>query len=100
VLEVPTLGTLWERELAAMRARGKAMRQAFVERLAAAGVRQNLDFIVRRRGMFSYPGLNALQMQRLRSEHGVYGVDSGRICVAALNHGNLDPVTNVIASVM
>jgi aromatic-amino-acid transaminase len=100
VLETPALRTLWEQELAAMRTRIKAMRQAFVERLAAAGVRQNLDFIIRQRGMFSYSGLNALQMQRLRGEHGVYGVDSGRICVAALNHKNLDAVANAIASVM
>jgi aromatic-amino-acid transaminase len=100
VLETPALRTLWEQELAAMRTRIKAMRQAFVERLAAAGVRQNLDFIIRQRGMFSYSGLNALQMQRLRGEHGVYGVDSGRICVAALNHKNLDAVAKAIASVM
>jgi aromatic-amino-acid transaminase len=100
VLETPGLRALWEQELASMRTRIKAMRQAFVERLAAAGARQSLEFIVRQRGMFSYSGLNAQQMQRLRSEHGVYGVDSGRICVAALNHGNLDAVAYAIASVM
>jgi len=100
VLESPALRAVWEQELATMRTRIMAMRQAFVEKMTAAGVRQSLDFIIRQRGMFSYSGLNALQMQRLRSEHGVYGVDSGRICVAALNHNNLDAVVMAIANVM
>jgi aromatic-amino-acid transaminase len=50
--------------------------------------------------MFSYSGLSTAQMQRLRSEYGVYGVDSGRICVAALNGGNLDAVVRAIVAVM
>jgi aromatic-amino-acid transaminase len=49
--------------------------------------------------MFSYSGLTKEQMQRLRSEFGIYGVDSGRICVAALNHKNLDAVVAAIAKV-
>jgi aromatic-amino-acid transaminase len=63
-------------------------------------VKGDLDYITRQRGMFSYSGLNATQMQRLRSEFGVYGVDSGRICVAALNEKNLDTVVAAIAKVM
>ena len=90
----------WEQELAGMRVRIKAMRTALVEQLAAAGVKQDSSFITRQQGMFSYSGLNAHQMQRLRSEFGVYGVDSGRICVAALNQRNIDAVTKAIASVM
>ena len=76
------------------------MRAALVGRLARRGVKQDLGFINRQQGMFSYSGLNAAQMQRLRSEFGVYGVDSGRICVAALNQKNLDAVAGAIASVM
>src|SRR5436190_10225915 len=57
------------------------------------------DFITRQRGMFSYTGLGKAQMQRLRSEFGVYGVDSGRICVAALNDRNLDVVVAAISKV-
>ena len=83
-----------------MRTRIKAMRHALVARLAAAGVKQNLDFITRQQGMFSYSGLSKAQMQRLRSEFGIYGVDSGRICVAALNDKNIDAVAKAIASVM
>ena len=100
VLATPALRALWEKELAAMRTRIKAMRTALVAQLAAAGVNQDSSFITRQQGMFSYSGLNAAQMQRLRREFGIYGVDSGRICVAALNHRNLDAVAKAIASVM
>ena len=100
VLATPSLRAQWEQELAGMRARIKTMRTALVEKLTAAGVKQDLRFITRQQGMFSYSGLNAVQMQRLRSEFGIYGVDSGRICVAALNHKNLDAVAKAIASVM
>jgi aromatic-amino-acid transaminase len=100
VLGNPTLRAQWEDELAGMRARIKAMRKALVDKLSGAGVRQDMSFIARQQGMFSYSGLNAAQMQRLRREFGVYGVDSGRICVAALNPGNLDAVVAAIAKVM
>jgi len=60
----------------------------------------DVGFITRQKGMFSYSGLSKAQMERLREEFGVYGVDSGRICVAALNRGNLDTVIKAIAAVM
>lgn len=100
VLSTPALRAQWEEELAGMRVRIKAMRGALVEKLAAAGVQQDMGFIARQQGMFSYSGLNAAQMQRLRSEFGIYGVDSGRICVAALNARNIDAVVAAIAKVM
>jgi aromatic-amino-acid transaminase len=100
VLSTPALRQQWEEELAGMRVRIKAMRGALVDKLAAAGVKQDFGFIARQQGMFSYSGLNAAQMQRLRSEFGIYGVDSGRICVAALNARNLDAVVAAIARVM
>jgi aromatic-amino-acid transaminase len=100
VLATPALRAQWEDELAGMRVRIQAMRTALIERMAAAGVKQDMGFIARQQGMFSYSGLNAAQMQRLRSEFGVYGVDSGRICVAALNARNLGAVATAIAKVM
>ena len=99
VLTTPALRALWEEELAGMRQRIKQMRRALQDKLAAAGVRRDLGFITQQRGMFSYSGLNAAQMQRLRSEFGIYGVDSGRICVAALNGRNIDAVVGAIAKV-
>ena len=100
VLSTPALRQQWENELAGMRNRIKAMRTALVEKLKAAGVKQDLSFITTQRGMFSYSGLTKPQMERLRSEFGVYGVDSGRICVAALNDKNLGYVAEAIAKVI
>jgi aromatic-amino-acid transaminase len=103
VLTTPALRQLWEQELAGMRERIRAMRQALVVGLRGAGVAADagqLDYITRQKGMFSYSGLATAQMQRLRDEFGVYGVDSGRICVAALNQGNLPKVVAALAQVM
>ena len=100
VLGTPALRAMWEAELAGMRVRIKAMRGALVAALKAAGVTVDLEFVTRQKGMFSYSGLNAAQMQRLRSEFGIYGVDSGRICVAALNEKNLPAVAEAMAAVM
>ena len=100
VLTTAALRTMWEEELAGMRTRIKRMREALVQRLAEAGVKQDMSFILRQKGMFSFSGLSAAQMQRLRSEFGVYGIDSGRICVAALNEHNLAPVAAAIARIV
>jgi aromatic-amino-acid transaminase len=99
VLNTPALRALWEEELAGMRVRIKQMRTALLEKLRAAGVKQDMSFITQQKGMFSYSGLNKDQMQRLRSEFGIYGVDSGRICVAALNSKNIDAVVSAIVKV-
>lgn len=82
-----------------MRVRIKQMREALQSKLTAAGLKQDFSYITRQKGMFSYSGLAKEQMQRLRSEFGVYGVDSGRICVAALNSKNIDAVVAAIAKV-
>ena len=100
VLGSPPLRAQWETELAGMRERIRAMRQSLVAKLQAAGVQGDLSYIVRQKGMFSYSGLAKEQMQRLRSEFGVYGVDSGRICVAALNSRNIDAVVAALAKVI
>ncbi|MGD9760510.1 MAG: amino acid aminotransferase, partial [Comamonas sp.] len=84
VLNNPELHALWEKELGEMRVRIKAMRQKLVDGLKAAGVTQDMSFITTQIGMFSYSGLSKDQMVRLRSEFGVYGTDTGRMCVAAL----------------
>ena len=99
VLTTPALRAMWEEELAGMRVRIKQMRQALQDKLKAAGVKQDMSFITRQVGMFSYSGLAKEQMQRLRSEFGIYGVDSGRICVAALNSRNIDATVAAIVAV-
>ena len=100
VLGTPELRALWEKELGEMRTRIKAMRSKLVEGLKAAGVKQDMGFITDQIGMFSYSGLSKEQMQRLRSEFGVYGTDTGRMCVAALNSKNVDYVCQAIAKVV
>jgi aromatic-amino-acid transaminase len=99
VLNDPELRALWERELGEMRVRIKTMRQKLVEGLRAAGVKEDMSFITEQIGMFSYSGLTKEQMVRLRDEFGVYGTDTGRMCVAALNNGNIDHVCRSIARV-
>ena len=81
-----------------MRERIASLRATLVQGLQAQGV-DDMGFIAEQRGMFSYCGLPKEQMQRLRSEHGIYGTDSGRLCVAALNDGNVDKVAAAIAAV-
>ncbi|HTH78529.1 MAG TPA: amino acid aminotransferase [Ramlibacter sp.] len=100
VLGTPELCAQWEQELAGMRTRIKQMRHALVDKLKAAGAKGDFGFIVDQVGMFSYSGLSKLQMERLRNDFGVYGVDSGRICVAALNAKNIDHVAKAIAAVL
>ncbi len=100
VLNTPELRALWEQELAGMRVRIKQMRSALVDKLASAGVKQDMGFITSQVGMFSYSGLTKDQMVRLRNEFGVYGTDTGRMCVAALNSKNIDYVCASIAKVV
>jgi aromatic-amino-acid transaminase len=100
VLGDAALRTQWEQELADMRGRIKLMRTRLVEGLKAAGVKQDMGFITTQVGMFSYSGLSKDQMVRLREEFGVYGTDTGRMCVAALNSQNIDYVCQAIAKVV
>ena len=100
VLSNPELRAQWEAELGEMRVRIKAMRQKLVDGLKAAGVKQDMSFITTQIGMFSYSGLTKDQMVRLRNEFGVYGTDTGRMCVAALNSKNIDYVCASIAKVV
>ena len=100
VLNSPELRAMWEEELAEMRDRIKLMRHALVDKLAAKGVPGDFSFVKAQRGMFSYSGLTSAQVDRLRNEHGIYAVSTGRICVAALNSRNIDAVVDAIAAVM
>ena len=100
VLSSPELRQQWEDELAGMRLRIRAMRESLAEKLAARNVPQDFSFITRQRGMFSYTGLTAEQVERLQKEFGIYAVSTGRICVAALNTRNIDYVADAIAGIL
>jgi aromatic-amino-acid transaminase len=99
VLADAELRALWEQELGQMRERIKHMRAALVEQVQQHAQGTDLSFVLRQRGMFSYSGLSKDAVDRLRREYAIYAVDSGRICVAALNAGNVDYVATAIAAV-
>ena len=100
VLSSPELRRMWEDELAGMRERIRAMRSGLVDKLKARGVAQDFSFVAQQRGMFSYTGLTAAQVERLKAEYGIYAVSTGRICLAALNSRNLDYTADAIAAVI
>ncbi|MGZ8157095.1 MAG: amino acid aminotransferase [Burkholderiales bacterium] len=100
VLTSPELRKLWEGELGEMRDRIKTMRRQLVEKVRALRSDFDLSYVIEQRGMFSYSGLNREQVRRLREEHSIYTIDSGRICVAALTTRNIDYVARAIASVI
>jgi aromatic-amino-acid transaminase len=100
VLTNPELRALWERELAGMRERIREMRDTLVKKLLARVPDRDFEFMRRQRGMFSYSGLTADQVRRLRDEFAIYAIGTGRICVAALNSKNIEYVADAIASVL
>jgi aromatic-amino-acid transaminase len=100
VLNSPELRQKWEDELAEMRLRIRGMREEMTNRLANNAAGQDFSFVARQRGMFSYSGLTTEQVHRLRNEFGIYALDTGRICVAALNQRNIDAVTKAILAVI
>ena len=100
VLSSPELRQQWEDELGGMRDRIRAMRTGLVEAIKAQGVAQDFSFVIKQRGMFSYTGLTAAQVERMKDEFGIYAVSTGRICLAALNTKNVDYVAKAIAAVI
>ncbi|KAF0811820.1 Aromatic-amino-acid aminotransferase [Andreprevotia sp. IGB-42] len=100
VLSSPELRQQWEDELAGMRERIRAMRTGLVEAIKAAGVTQDFSFVIAQRGMFSYTGLTAAQVETLKNDFGIYAVSTGRICLAALNSKNIGYVAQSIAKVL
>jgi len=100
VLTDSDLRRAWEAELGAMRERILAMRQSLHRVVSAKVPGRNFDYFLTQRGMFSYTGLSAAQVDRLREEFAVYLVRSGRICVAGLNRGNVEATANAMAAVL
>ena len=99
VLNDPELRQVWETELAEIRNRILELRSKFVQAMEAKLPQRDFEYILQQRGMFSYSGLTANQVERLREEHAIYALSSGRINIAGINSGNLDQICNAIASV-
>ena len=99
VLNDAQLKTQWLDEVESMRTRILEMRHALVDTLKSALPQRNFDYLLAQRGMFSYTGFSAAQVDRLREEFGVYLIHSGRMCVAGLNHNNVRQVAEAFAAV-
>ncbi|MFO1328582.1 MAG: amino acid aminotransferase [Rubrivivax sp.] len=100
VLTDPALRRSWESDVAAMRERILAMRRSLHQVLSAKRPGRDLGYFLSQRGMFSYTGLSAAQVDRLREEFGVYLIRSGRMCVAGLNSGNVERTAQAMAAVL
>jgi aromatic-amino-acid transaminase len=100
ILNDAALRAEWEQEVAEMRDRIKQMRELFVATLKAEGVTADFSFIERQNGMFSFSGLTKDQVEKLKSEHGIYIVGSGRISVAGMTKANMGPLCKGIAAVL
>ncbi|WP_028997211.1 amino acid aminotransferase [Azohydromonas australica] len=97
VLGAPELRAAWAQELDGMRQRILSMRRALHAALVQRRPAQDWSYLLRQRGMFSYTGLSAAQVDRLREEHAIYLVRSGRICLAGLNATCIGTVAQAIA---
>ena len=100
VLADADLRPMWEAELAAMRQRILQMRQSLHDVISAKVPGRDFGYFLTQRGMFSYTGLGAAQVDRLRDEFAVYLVRSGRICIAGLNEGNVERTAQAMAAVL
>lgn len=100
ILSDETLKAEWIQELTSMRERIKRMRQLLVKTLEEKGAKQDFSFIINQNGMFSFSGLTKEQVERLRSEFGIYAVSSGRINVAGLTLENMVPLCDAIVKVL
>ncbi|SES63818.1 aromatic amino acid transaminase [Thorsellia anophelis] len=99
VLCNPELKQQWQNEVKLMKNRIISMRQALVDALKQTLPEKDFNFLLNQRGMFSYTGLSTRQVDRLRDEHGVYLISSGRMCMAGLNNQNVERVASAIAAV-
>ena len=100
ILSDAELRQKWDGELADMRERINGMRKLFTRTMATRLPDRDFSFIERQRGMFSYSGLTAEQVDTLREKYSIYIVRDGRINVAGINHGNVEPLCDAISSVL
>ena len=100
ILSDGELRSQWEGELAQMRERINGMRELYTSLMSARVPDVDFSFIENQRGMFSYSGLTAEQVDRLREESSIYIVRSGRINVAGITPDNAETLCDAIAGVI
>jgi aspartate aminotransferase len=89
VLGDPALADRWRGELAAVCGRVRSLRRTLADALAQRLPDHDFGFLTRQQGMFSLLGVDASTIERLRVEHHVYVVGSGRINLAGLGEANV-----------
>ncbi|PHM61792.1 amino acid aminotransferase [Xenorhabdus ishibashii] len=99
VLSNSELKNQWLDEVERMRLRILEMRTVLVNALQQALPEKNFNHLLKQRGMFSYTGFSQTQVDRLREEFGVYLVGSGRVCMAGVNHHNVQRIAEAFAAV-
>lgn len=100
ILDSPELAAQWRAEVDAMRGRILHMRALAHEQLAHKAPGYQADYLIRQKGMFSLTGLSRPQIISLREQHGVYLLDSGRLCIPGLNPGNIERFTDALVRVL
>jgi aspartate/tyrosine/aromatic aminotransferase len=100
ILDDPALTNLWESELAEMRNRIASLRSSFVRTMASTGSGHDFSFLNHQFGMFSFSGLNPMQVDQMRSEHAIYMVAGGRINVAGMTEARMQHLCEAVAKVI
>ena len=100
VLSDEALRSAWHHEVDAMRARILTVRTALYNALKARMPEGDFEYMIRQTGMFTYTGLSAAQAIALRDQHGVYVLESGRVCMAALSLSRVDRVADAFVAVL
>ena len=100
ILADPALYQIWRQQVDQMRERIVGLRQKVYDRLQVLAPDYDSSYFINQRGMFCYTGLNKKQLQALRSEHGVYIIDSGRISLPGLNEDNIEYFVQSLTAVI
>lgn len=100
VLDDAGLTSLWREEVRQMRDRIARLRSQFVETMKTTGRGHDFSFLLDQKGMFSFSGLNPMQVDRLRNEHSIYIVGSGRINVAGMSEERMPALCDAIRAVI
>ncbi len=97
ILNDPELRREWVQEVDGMRNRISDMRARFIEGMKKTGTDRDFSFLANQKGMFSYSGLNSMQVDWLKNERAIYIVGTGRMNVAGMAPQTMETLCQAIA---
>ncbi len=100
ILADPALTADWKTELEDMRVRMTGLRASLGEALLVQGAEQMAAAITAQKGMFSLLPVSQEQADKLRSEHSVFLLNSGRINIAGARTETIDRLADCILAVL